>query len=156
VKKITFIVNGVKRSFSGDPEMPLLSYLREALGLTGTRYRCRKGLCGTCTVHVDGEAVRSCITPMKSLAGKKILTIEGLGAGGEHPLQKAWKKCRVPQCGYCQNGQLMQAAALLAKNPQPTDREIEEVMQGNICYCKTYKRIRQGIRMAAEMKSHEH
>jgi isoquinoline 1-oxidoreductase alpha subunit len=153
VKKITFNVNGVKRSFSGDPDMSLLWYLRDMLQLTGTRYRCRKGLCGTCTVHIDGEAVRSCITQMKSLAGKSILTIEGLGAGGEHPLQKAWRKCRVPQCGYCQNGQLMRAAALLAKNPHPTDLEIEEAMQRNICYCGTYKRIRQGIKLAAGMKS---
>ena len=153
MKKITFNVNGVKRSFSGDPDMSLLWYLRDVLRLTGTRYRCRKGLCGTCTVHIDGEAVRSCITQMKSLAGKSILTIEGLGAGGEHPLQKAWKKCRVPQCGYCQNGQLMRAAALLAKNPHPTDLEIEEAMQRNICYCGTYKRIRQGIKLAAGMKS---
>jgi isoquinoline 1-oxidoreductase alpha subunit len=153
VKTITFTVNGVKHSFSGDPEMPLLVYLRETLRLTGTRFRCRRGRCGTCTVHVDGEAVRSCITLMKSVAGKSILTIEGLGAGGEHPLQKAWKKCRVPQCGYCQNGQLMQAAALLAKNPQPSDKEIEEAMQGNVCYCRTYRRIRQGIKLAAGMKS---
>lgn len=153
MKTITFHVNGVKRSFSGDPEMSLLWYLRNNLRLTGTRYRCRKGLCGTCTVHVDGEAVRSCITPMKSLAGKRILTIEGLGAGEEHPLQKAWKKCRVPQCGYCQNGQLMQAAALLAKKPQPSDLEIEDAMRGNICYCGTYKRIRQGIKLAAGIKS---
>lgn len=153
MKKFTFHVNGVKRSFSGDPEMPLLWYLRETLRLTGTRYRCRKGLCGTCTVHINGEAVRSCITPMKGLAGKRVLTIEGLGAGGEHPLQKAWTKCRVPQCGYCQNGQLMKAAALLAKHPQPSDPEIEEAMQGNICYCGTYKRIRQGIKMAAGITS---
>jgi len=153
VKKITFHVNGVKRTYSGDPELPLLLYLRETLKLTGTRYRCRKGLCGTCTVHIDGESVRSCITQMKSLAGRSVLTIEGLGAGGEHPLQKAWRKCRVPQCGYCQNGQLMQAAALLAKNPQPSDQEIEKAMQGNICYCGTYRRIHQGIRLAAGIKS---
>lgn len=153
MKNITFTVNGTKRSFSGDPEMPLLWYLRNKLRLVGTRYRCCQGLCGTCTVHVDGEAVRSCITQMKSLAGKSILTIEGLGAGGEHPLQKAWRECGVPQCGYCQNGQLMKAAALLAKNPQPTDLEIEEAMQGNICYCRTHRRIRQGIRRAAGMKS---
>jgi isoquinoline 1-oxidoreductase alpha subunit len=153
VKTITFNVNGVKRSFSGDPDMPLLGYLRDTLGLVGTRFRCRKGLCGTCTVHIDGEAVRSCITQMKSLAGKSILTIEGLGAGGEHPLQQAWKTCRVPQCGYCQNGQLMRAAALLAKNPHPSDPEIEEAMLGNICYCGTYRRIRQAIKLAAGMKS---
>lgn len=155
MKKITFTINGVQHSFSGDPEMPLLVYLRETLRLTGTRYRCRKGLCGTCTVHVDGEAVRSCITQMSSLAGKNILTIEGLGCGKEHALQRAWRKCRVPRCGYCQNGQLMQAAALLAKNPEPSDREIEEAMQGNICYCGTYKRIRQGIKVAAGVKTSE-
>lgn len=153
MKRITFNVNGVKHSFSGDPDMPLLSYLREKLRLTGTRYRCRQGICGTCTVNIDGEAVRSCITPMKNLAGKNILTIEGLGAGGEHPLQKAWRICRVPQCGYCQCGQLMQAAALLAKNPHPSDLEIEEAMQGNICYCGTYRRIRKAIKLAAGMKS---
>jgi isoquinoline 1-oxidoreductase alpha subunit len=153
MKNIVLSVNGVNRSFAGNPEMPLLWYLRDELHLTGTKFGCGKGLCGACTVHINGEATRSCITPMKSVAGKKIVTIEGLGAGGEHPLQKAWKELNVPQCGYCQSGQLMQAAALLGKKPQPTDREIDETMQGNICRCGTYQRIRQGIKLAAGVKS---
>ncbi len=153
MKNIVLSVNGVNRSFAGNPEMPLLWYLRDELHLTGTKFGCGRGLCGACTVHIGGEAVRSCITPMKSVAGKKIVTIEGLGAGGDHPLQKAWKELNVPQCGYCQSGQLMQAAALLGKKPQPTDREIDETMQGNICRCGTYQRIRQGIKLAAGVKS---
>ncbi|MGD0885651.1 MAG: (2Fe-2S)-binding protein [Thermodesulfovibrionales bacterium] len=148
-----FTVNGATRSFAGDPEMPLLWYLRDELRLTGTKFGCGEGLCGACTVHVDGEAVRSCLTPMKSVAGKKIVTIEGLSAKGDHPLQKAWQECNVPQCGYCQSGQIMQAAALLKGKPKPTDQEIEETMQGNICRCGTYQRIRQGIKLAAEVKS---
>ena len=153
MKKLAFKVNGVERLHSGDPEMPLLWYLRDELHLTGTKFGCGKGLCGACTVHIDGEAARSCITPMKSVAGKKIVTIEGLSARGDHPLQKAWAECSVPQCGYCQSGQLMQAAALLKEKPKPTDQEIEETMQGNICRCGTYQRIRQGIKLAAEVKS---
>jgi isoquinoline 1-oxidoreductase alpha subunit len=152
MKKMTFTVNGVPRAFTGNPEMPLLWYLRDELHLTGTKFGCGKGLCGACTVHIDGEAVRSCITPMKGMAGKKIVTIEGLSARGDHPLQKAWKECEVPQCGYCQSGQLMQAAALLKGKPKPTDGEIEEAMQGNICRCGTYQRIRQGIKLAAGVK----
>jgi isoquinoline 1-oxidoreductase alpha subunit len=152
VKKITLKVNGIVHSFSGNPEMPLLWYLRDELHLTGTKYGCGKGLCGACTVRMDGEATRSCITPMKTVAGKSIVTIEGLSASGNHPLQKAWQECNVPQCGYCQSGQLMQAAALLEKKPQPTDQEINEAMQGNICRCGTYERIRQGIRLAAGVK----
>jgi isoquinoline 1-oxidoreductase alpha subunit len=152
MKKIAFTVNGVNRSFAGSSEMPLLWYLRDELHLTGTKFGCGKGLCGACTVHIDGEAVRSCITPMKSVAGKKIVTIEGLSARGDHPLQKAWQECNVPQCGYCQSGQLMQAAALLRGKPKPTDQEIDESMQGNICRCGTYQRIRQGIKLAAGVK----
>jgi isoquinoline 1-oxidoreductase alpha subunit len=152
MKKMTFIVNGSTRSFSGNPEMPLLWYLRDSLHLTGTKFGCGQGLCGACTVHLNGEAVRSCITPMKSVAGKEVVTIEGLSAKGDHPLQKAWQECNVPQCGYCQSGQLMQAAALLKEMSKPTDQEIDAAMQGNICRCGTYQRIRQGIKRAAEVK----
>lgn len=148
-----FHVNGIARSFTGNPEMPLLWYLRDNLGLTGTKFGCGEGLCGACTVLIDGQAVRSCGTPLKSVAGKTIVTIEGLDAKGEHPLQNAWKEHSVPQCGYCQSGQLMQAAALLKEKPQPSDQEIIDAMQGNICRCGTYQRIRQGIKMAAGVKS---
>ena len=153
MKKIAFTVNGITRSYAGDPEMPLIWHLRDELQLTGTKYGCGKGICGACTVHIDGEAVRSCVTPMKSVAGKKIVTIEGLSAKGDHPLQKAWQECSVPQCGYCQSGQLMQAAVLLKETPKPTDQEIDAAMQGNICRCGTYQRIRQGIKLAAGVKS---
>lgn len=152
MKTIAFTVNGTTRAFRGNPDTPLLWYLRDELHLTGTKYGCGKGLCGACTVQIDGEAVRSCITPMKSVAGKRIVTIEGLSPHGDHPLQKAWQELNVPQCGYCQSGQLMQAAALLTHKPQPTDQEIDEAMAGNICRCGTYERIRQGIRQAAGVK----
>jgi len=151
--KITFTVNGVARSYAGDAEMPLLWYLRDQLNLTGTKFGCGEGLCGACTVHIDGKAERSCITAMQSVAGKKIVTIEGLSVKGDHPLQKAWQECSVPQCGYCQSGQLMQAAELLKETPKPTDQEIDKAMQGNICRCGTYQRIRQGIKLAAGVKS---
>jgi isoquinoline 1-oxidoreductase alpha subunit len=153
MEKITFEVNGVERSYADDPEMPLLWYLRDQLQLTGTKYGCGAGLCGACTVHIDGEAALSCITPMQSVAGTRIVTIEGLSADGDHPLQKAWRELDVPQCGYCQSGQLMQAAELLKNTPQPTDRQIDSAMQGNICRCGTYQRIRQGIKRAAGVKS---
>ncbi len=153
MKRIAFKVNGVERSYAGDPEMTLLWYLRDELHLTGTKFGCGKGICGACTVHIDGEAVRSCIMLMKSVAGKKIVTIEGLSAEGDHPLQKAWAECNVPQCGYCQSGQIMQAATLLREKPKPTDQEIDEAMQGNICRCGTYQRIRKGIKLAAGVKS---
>ena len=153
MKKMAFTVNSHTRSFGGDSEMPLLWYLRDELHLTGTKFGCGEGLCGACTVHINGEAVRSCITPMKSAAGKKIVTIEGLSAKGDHPLQKAWQECNVPQCGYCQSGQLMQAAALLKGKPKPTDQEIDETMQGNICRRGTYQRIRQRIKLAAGVKA---
>ena len=148
----TFKVNGSERSFSGNPEMPLLWYLREELHLTGTKYGCGAGLCGSCTVHIDGRAARSCVTKMADVAGKEVVTIEGLSEHGDHPLQQAWKTGNVPQCGYCQPGQIMQAAALLREKPQPTDGQIEEAMQGNICRCGTYQRIRQAIKLAAEVK----
>jgi len=153
MKRISFRVNGAVHRYAGDPDMPLLWYLRDELRLTGTKYGCGKGLCGACTVLIDGEAARSCITAMKSVAGRKVVTIEGLSAKGDHPLQKAWQECNVPQCGYCQSGQIMQASALLREKPQPTDREIDEAMQGNICRCGTYQRIRQGIKLAAGVKS---
>jgi isoquinoline 1-oxidoreductase alpha subunit len=149
---IQLIVNGKATKFDGDSEMPLLWFLRDELHLTGTKFGCGMALCGACTVHVNGEATRSCITPMSDTAGKKITTIEGLAPNGEHPLQKAWKACNVPQCGYCQSGQIMQAAALLRSKPRPTDQEIDEEMQGNICRCGTYQRIRQAIKLAAGVK----
>lgn len=143
-------VNGVDRSFGGEPDMRLLWYLRDVLGLTGTKFGCGMALCGACTVHRNGEAIRSCITPMSSLAGANITTIEGLGAAGLHPVQQAWIQRNVPQCGYCQPGQIMQAIALLRKIPKPTDKQIDEGMAGNICRCGTYQRIRAAIKTAAE------
>ena len=146
-------VNGVAKQFEGDPEMPLLWYLRDLLELTGTKFGCGQGLCGACTVHLDGVATRSCQTSLQSAAGKTVLTIEGLSASGTHPLQVAWKQNAVPQCGYCQSGQIMQAVALLKEKPKPTDREIDDAMQGNICRCGTYQRIRQAIKQAAGVKA---
>jgi isoquinoline 1-oxidoreductase subunit alpha len=146
-------INGVNRQFDGDPEMPLLWYLRDGLEMTGTKYGCGMGLCGCCTVLIDGKATRSCVTPMSSVSGKKITTIEGLHPKGEHALQKAWRQGAVPQCGYCQSGQIMQAASLLNENPKPTDRDIDEAMQGNICRCGTYQRIRKAIKVAAGVKA---
>ncbi len=143
-------VNGVERSFDGDPEMPLLWYLRDILGLTGTKYGCGMALCGACTVHLNGEAVRSCVTTLQSAGGASVLTIEGLGAQGLHPVQQAWIKVNVPQCGYCQPGQIMQAAALLKTKPHPTDSDIDDAMSGNICRCGTYQRIRAAIKSAAQ------
>lgn len=142
-------VNGKAHQFSGDPEMPLLWYLRDELQLTGTKFGCGVGLCGSCTVHVGGEATRSCSMPMKDIAGKDVTTIEGLSADGNHPVQAAWKANNVPQCGYCQSGQIMQAVALLKLTPKPTDEQIEAGMQGNICRCGTYQRIRKAINEAA-------
>lgn len=144
-------VNGVTRKFEGDPEMPLLWYLRDMLEMTGTKYGCGMGLCGACTVHVDGKAVRSCQTTMSNAAGKSVVTIEGLK--GQHPVQKAWMAASVPQCGYCQSGQIMQAAALLKDKPKPTDKDIDDAMQGNICRCGTYGRIRTAIKAAAGVKA---
>jgi isoquinoline 1-oxidoreductase alpha subunit len=146
-------VNGVSREYEGDPQMPLLWYVRDLLEMTGTKFGCGMGLCGACTVHLDGAATRSCVTSMQNAAGKDVLTIEGLSAKGEHPVQVAWRKHNVPQCGYCQSGQIMQAAALLKEKPKPTDREIDEGMQGNICRCGTYQRIRQAIKTAAGVKA---
>jgi isoquinoline 1-oxidoreductase alpha subunit len=146
-------VNGVERSFDGDPQMPLLWYLRDILGLTGTKYGCGMALCGACTVHQNGKAIRACVTPMNKIAGTEIRTIEGLSADGSHPVQKAWMKINVPQCGYCQPGQIMQAVALLASNHHPTDAQIDEAMAGNLCRCGTYQRIRAAIKQAAGVRS---
>ncbi len=142
-------VNGSTRQFDGDPDMPLLWYLRDVIDLTGTKYGCGIAQCGACTVHVDGKAARACITTMKTLAGKSVTTIEGLAPKADHPLQKAWKETNVLQCGYCQAGQIMQAAALLKDKPHPTDKDIDAAMSGNICRCGTYQRIRAAIKMAA-------
>ena len=146
-------INGRERTFQGDPEMPLLWYLRDELDMTGTKFGCGAGLCGACTVHVNGEAVRSCQTSISDVAGKKITTIEGLSVKGDHPLQKAWIAEQVPQCGYCQSGQIMQAASLLARNSNPTREEIVAHMDGNLCRCMTYTRIQRAIlRAAADMR----
>jgi len=142
-------VNGVAHEFKGDPEMPLLWYLRDGLQLTGSKFGCGEGLCGACTVHVNGEAMRSCSAAMKDMQGKSVTTIEGLSATGDHPVQKAWEAANVPQCGYCQSGQIMQAAALLRTKANPSDDEIDSAMQGNICRCGTYQRIREAIKSAA-------
>ena len=142
-------VNGVERTFDGDPATPLLWYLRDELGLTGTKFGCGIAACGSCTVHVNGEAQRACVTPVSTLDGKSVVTIEGLSDSGDHPVQRAWRAENVPQCGYCQSGQIMQAAALLSKTPRPTDEQIDKAMAGNICRCGTYVRIRAAIHAAA-------
>jgi isoquinoline 1-oxidoreductase alpha subunit len=142
-------VNEAEHELDVDPEMPLLWALRDVLGLTGTKYGCGQALCGACTVHLDGEVVRSCVTPVRRALGKSVKTIEGLSPDGSHPLQKAWVELGVPQCGFCQAGQLMTAAALLAKKPKPTDAEIDASMAGNLCRCGTYVRIRAAIKKAA-------
>ena len=146
----TFAVNGKTHSFDGDPEIPLLWYLRDLAGMTGTKFGCGRGLCGACTVHVDGTAARSCVTPMSSIDGRAITTIEGLSRDGTHPVQVAWRELNVAQCGYCQGGQIMQAASLLKATPRPTDSEIDAAMNGNICRCGTYPRIRAAIKRAAQ------
>src|ERR1041385_5380273 len=150
---ITLKINGATRQFDGDPDMPLLWYLRDVAGLTGSKFGCGMGLCGACTVHQDGVAIRSCVTPVRSAVGKDITTIEGLAANGDHPLQKAWASQNVPQCGYCQAGQIMQAASLLKKKAKPTDADIDDAMSGNICRCGTYQRIRLAIHVAAKEKA---
>ena len=149
-KTIAFTVNGASRSVRVDhPDTPLLWALRDSLGLMGTKYGCGVAQCGACTVHVNGEPTRSCITPVAQVAGKKVTTIEGLN--GRHPVQKAWIEEGVPQCGYCQSGQIMSAAALLAKNRNPSDAEIEQALAGHICTCGTYNRIRKAVHTAAAM-----
>jgi len=148
---IQLTINGKAAHFDGDPDMPLLWYLRDELALTGTKFGCGMGLCGACTVHVDGVAMRSCILPLRALEGKTVTTIEGLSKDRTHPVQRAWIELDVPQCGYCQSGQIMSAAALLAHNPNPSDGDIDDAMAGNICRCATYYRIRAGIHRAAEI-----
>lgn len=147
---IQFSLNGKSRSVDVAPDTPLLWVIRDTLGLTGTKYGCGMALCGACTVHLDGTAVRSCSTPASAADGKKVVTIEGLSADGSHPVQRAWVELDVPQCGYCQSGQIMSAAALLASTPQPSDAEIDSAMAGNICRCGTYTRIRAAIHAAAK------
>ena len=148
-------VNGRATTVEAPADMPLLWVIRDILNLKGTKYGCGMSVCGMCTVHVNGEATRSCVTPVSSVAGKRITTIEGLSPDGSHPLQEAWMEIDVPQCGYCQAGQIMSAAALLAKNAKPTDAQIQEAMDGNLCRCGTYLRIREAIRKAASLKSRE-
>ena len=142
-------LNGKDTSFDGDPQMPLLWYLRDIVGATGTKYGCGIAACGACTVHLDGVAVRSCQTPLADTEGKSVTTIEGLSADGNHPLQVAWRNLNVAQCGYCQAGQIMSAAALLKEKPKPTDEDIDALMSGNLCRCGTYPRIRAAIKQAA-------
>jgi isoquinoline 1-oxidoreductase alpha subunit len=143
-------VNGTWHNFDGDATTPLLWFLRDEINLTGTKYSCGAGLCGACTVHLDGRAMRSCIVTMAATEGKSVTTIEGLSDSASHPLQKAWAEQQVPQCGFCQPGQIMQAASLLAENPSPEDAEIDSAMQGNICRCGTYVRIRAAIKSVAQ------
>ena len=148
---ITFTLNGNAQTVDVVPEMPLLWVLRDVIGLTGTKFGCGMALCGACTVHLDGQPVRSCSTPIKSVAGKRVTTIEGLSAAGTHPVQRAWMEVDVPQCGYCQSGQVMSAAALLARKPKPTDADIDEAMRGNLCRCGTYQSVRAAIQRATEL-----
>src|SRR5437899_8930051 len=147
---VTLKINGLAHQVDVPPDMPLLWVLRDVIGLTGTKFGCGISLCGACTVHVDGEARRSCVTPVSAVAGHKITTIEGLSTDRSHPLQKAWIAEQVPQCGYCQSGMLMTAAALLAKKPKPTDADIDDALGGHICRCGTYQRIRRAVHRAAE------
>jgi isoquinoline 1-oxidoreductase alpha subunit len=146
-------INGVVRTFDDDPMMPLLWYLRDELGLTGTKFGCGLSLCGACTVHLNGKAVRACVTPMRQLENAEVVTIEGLSANGPHPVQQAWMRLKVPQCGYCQSGQIMSAVALLRDNRNPSDKQIDEAMSGNICRCGTYQRIRAAIHTAAKERA---
>ena len=147
----SFNLNGKPVNVEVDPSTPLLWVLRESLGLTGTKYGCGMALCGACTVHLDGQAIRSCVSPLSRVAGKHVTTIEGLSPNLTHPLQRAWMELDVPQCGYCQSGQIMSAAVLLKENPNPSDQDIDEAMSGNVCRCGTYVRIRRAIHRAAEM-----
>ena len=150
---VTLTVNGKEHSVEVEPGTPLLWVIRDSLGLTGTKFGCGMALCGACTVHLDGNAIRSCVTPVSAVAGKQVTTIEGLSTDRSHPCQKAWIDLQVPQCGYCQSGQIMSAAALLSKTPKPNDEQIDAAMNGNICRCGTYQRIRAAIHKAAESGS---
>jgi len=149
---ISLNVNGKTHQVDVDPNMPLLWVIRDVLGLTGTKYGCGVAQCGACTVHLNGDAVRSCVTRVSRADGQKLTTIEGLSLSNDHPLQQAWAEIDVPQCGYCQSGQLMSAAVLLKENPNPSDKDIDIAMSGNLCRCGTYPRIRKAIHMAAEMQ----
>ena len=150
---ISFNLNGSAVSVQSEPDTPLLWVIRDEIGLTGTKFGCGKAQCGSCTVHVNGSAVRACQTPVSSVSGKKVATVESLSADNSHPLQKAWIKHQVPQCGYCQSGQLMSAAALLSKNKNPSDGDIDAAMAGNLCRCGTYNRVRAAVKdEAAEMR----
>ena len=151
----TLNLNGRDVSFDVDPQTPLLWVIRDQLGLTGTKFGCGIGMCGACTVHLNGRAVRSCITPAAAAEGAAITTIEGLDPNGAHPLQQAWIETQAPQCGYCQSGQIMQAATLLRDFPQPTDKDIDSVMNGNLCRCMAYRRIRAAIKLAAARMGEE-
>lgn len=146
----TFVVNGTERRYDGDPDMPLLWYLRDEIGLTGTKFGCGVAACGACTIHLDGMAVRACQTPISAAVGLNVTTIEGLSLDGNHPVQAAWRELNVSQCGYCQSGQIMQAAALLKETPNPGDEDIDSAMSGNLCRCGTYPRIRAAIKQAAK------
>jgi isoquinoline 1-oxidoreductase subunit alpha len=147
---ISFNLNGTETRVDVDADMPLLWLLRDTLGLTGTKFGCGVALCGACTVHLEGAAVRACVTPVSAVSGRRVTTIEGLSSDSSHPVQRAWIELEVPQCGYCQSGQIMSAAALLAQTPQPSDAEIDAAMSGNICRCGTYLRIRDAIKLAAQ------
>ena len=149
---ITLTVNGTRRTVDDDPDTPLLWVIRDTLGLTGTKYGCGLALCGACTVHLDDTAIRSCVTPLSAAANRRIRTIEGLARGGRHPVARAWLEENVPQCGYCQPGQMMSAAALLAANPSPTDADIDDALAGNLCRCGTYVRIRRAVHRAAGLQ----
>jgi len=151
MKSIAFNLNGAGVTIEVEPDKPLLWVLRDDLGLTGTKYGCGMAICGCCTVHVEGDAIRSCVTPIARVTGKRVITIEGLSNDLRHPVQRAWVDLQVPQCGYCQPGQMMSAACLLAQNPNPTDTDIDDAMSGNLCRCGTYQRIRKAIHRAAEM-----
>ncbi len=148
-------INGVEHPIDADPNMPLLWVLRDLLNMTGTKFGCGRGLCGACTIHLNGQPVRSCLMPLAVAFGAEITTIEGLSASGDHPLQQAWLAHKVPQCGYCQSGQLMSAAALLKNNPTPSDAEIKDAMSGNICRCGTYPRIEAAIKSVAGVQIHQ-
>jgi isoquinoline 1-oxidoreductase subunit alpha len=153
MKTVTFILNGKSTTVEADADKPLLWVLREDLGLTGTKYGCGMAICGCCTVHLDGDAIRSCVTPISRVQGKQVTTIEGLSNDLSHPVQRAWMQVQVPQCGYCQPGQMMSAACLLAQNSKPNDTDIAEAMSGNLCRCGTYQRVRKAIHLAAALAS---
>lgn len=148
---ITLEINGARHELDADPAMPLLWALRDLAGLTGTKYGCGKGLCGACTIHLDGAPARACVTPLAAAVGRRITTIEGLSPDGTHPVQRAWTELDVVQCGYCQSGQIMAAAALLADTPVPTDAQIDAALDGNLCRCGTYQRIRAAVKRASEL-----